>query len=270
MDRLTLSLFLASILVSAQIRFRDVAPNVATTYRTHNGETLRKYFPQPMCGGVVLLDFDGDGLLDIFLTNGADLPSNRKIPAIHSHALLRNLGNGRFQDRTAASGLSGLSLGYSLGAAAADFDNDGDADLFVANLGANTLYRNDGAGRFKDITSSSGLLAKLAQTISVGAAWFDYDQDGLLDLFVPQYTTWTPASDILCRQADGTPIYSDPRRYPSVPGLLYRNVGQGRFEDRTAASGIGRFKGKAMGVSVADFNLDGTPDLFVAAVPQPE
>src|SRR5436190_6329648 len=137
--------------------FVDVAPRNTFSYVTRNGfDGTRKYFPQPLCGGVAVLDYDNDGLADLFFTNGAKFPELKKTDASFHNALLHNKGNGVFEDVTDRAGLAGETLGYSLGAAAGDFDNDGWTDLFVANAGANTLYRNNGDGTFRDVTVSSG------------------------------------------------------------------------------------------------------------------
>ncbi len=149
-------------------RFIDVAPKSQFPYVTQNGfDGKRKYFPQPLCGGVAVLDFDNDGRLDLFFTNGAKFPEMKKTGPEFHNALLRNKGDGTFDDVTQKAGLAGETLGYSLGAAAADFDNDGFTDLFVANSGPNTLYRNQGDGTFRNVTATSGVAAKPAGTLSV-------------------------------------------------------------------------------------------------------
>jgi len=252
----------------AGIRFRDVASRSEFEYRSRNGydggNRERKYFPQPMCGGIALLDADGDGLQDIYLTNGAKMPELEKTDPSFYSRLLRNRGDAIFEDVTGPAGLLGADLGFSFGVAAGDFDNDGDPDLFVCNAGPNTLYRNDGSGRFEDVTAGSGLDRKAVDLLSVDAAWFDYDADGLLDLVVSQYTYWNPDTDEECEIAGGEPIYCSPTRMESVPNTLYRNLGGGHFEDVTAKTGFDGAKGKGMGISVADFDKNGTQDVFIA------
>jgi hypothetical protein len=242
-------------------QFADVASKSTFSYVTRNDYKSRKYFIQPLAGGVAILDYDNDGKVDIFFTNGAELPSLNK-PASFANALLRNRGDGTFEDRTTAGGLAGGSSGYHVGAAAGDFDNDGDTDLFLANNGPNTLLRNNGDGTFSDVTAGSGL-TKPENTLSVGAAWFDYDNDRLPDLVVSDYTIWTPQTDYQCFDPMKREIYCSPTRYISVPNRLYRNRGNGTFEDVTTASGLADARGKGMGVSIADVNNDGLSDIFI-------
>lgn len=250
-------------------RFADVAGKSSFSYVSNNNFTGRKYFPQPMCGGIALLDFDRDGRLDIFFTNGAELPSLRKTgPAFHN-CLLRNAGNGAFEDVTSRARLEGAHLDFSYGVAAADYDNDGWTDLFIANTGPNTLFHNNGGGTFTDVTARSGLESKPKDTLSVQAAWFDYDNDGRLDLILSNYTLWTPELDHRCVRADGVDFYCHPKTYPPVPHRLYHNRGDGTFEDVTASSGFEKALGKGMGIGIADFNRDGFTDVFVANDTEP-
>ncbi|HOM98874.1 MAG TPA: CRTAC1 family protein [Acidobacteriota bacterium] len=247
-----------------EIRYVDVAPSSTFSYYTNNDYTGRKYFPQPMCGGVAVLDYDGDGLQDIFFTNGAKLPELKKIDETYYNCLLRNLGDGTFADVTKEAGLTGAHLDFCFGVAAGDYDNDGDTDLFVCNAGPNALYRNNGDGTFTDVTEGSGLDTKPKDLLSVEAAWFDYDRDGLLDLVVSQYTYWNPHTDQACFMADGTEFYCNPQTVVSVPHTLYHNLGNGRFEDVTEPSGFAKALGKGMGIGIADFNRDGWLDVFIA------
>ena len=248
--------------VSIRRPFTDVAARSKFSYRSNNDFTGRKYFPQPMCGGIAVLDYDGDGRMDLFFTNGAKLPELKKTDSSFYHCLLRNKGDGTFEDVTEKAGLAGADLGFSFGVAAGDYDNDGRSDLFIANAGKNTLYHNNGNGTFTDVTEKSGIGGKPGDTLSVGGAWFDYDNDGLLDLVVSNYTIWTPQTDKRCSRGDAE-LYCSPRVYASVPQRLYHNLGNGKFEDVTDKTGFGAALGKGMGIGIADFNNDGWMDVFI-------
>lgn len=249
--------------------FTDVAQRSSFRYRTNNDFTGRKYFPQPMCGGVAAIDYDGDGWMDLFFTNGAKLPDLKKTSPQFMNCLLRNKRDGTFEDVTERAGLKGEDLGFCFGVAAADYDNDGRQDLFVCNAGRNALYHNNGDGTFTDVTFGSGLEVKPQNLLSVGAAWFDYDNDGLLDLLVTNYTIWSPATDKRCQMDEHRDEYCSPTVYKSVSPRLYRNLGKGKFRDVTESSGIGRALGKGMGIAAADFNGDGWMDIFVSNDTEP-
>ncbi len=268
-SRRTISASLAGRVQGVPAWFRDVAGRSTFSYRTNNNFTGRKYFPQPMCGGVAAIDYDNDGRMDLFFTNGAQLPELAKTSPAYYNCLLRNRGDGTFEDVTAKAGLGGASLGFSFGVAVADYDNDGFDDIFVCNAGMNTLYHNNGDGTFSDVTAGSGLDRKPKDVLSVGAAWFDYNNDGLLDLIVTNYTVWTPQTDKQCRMDDQHEEYCSPTVYPSVASRLYRNLGKGHFEDVTEASAIGKALGKGMGIAIADFNGDGLMDVFIANDTEP-
>ncbi|SPE34727.1 ASPIC/UnbV domain protein [Candidatus Sulfopaludibacter sp. SbA6] len=243
--------------------FTDIAPRSKIAYSSNNNFTGRKYFPQPMCGGIGILDYDNDGKPDIFFSNGAQLPELKKTNPSFYNCLLRNKGDGTFEDVTAKAGIAGEHLDFSYGVAVGDYDNDGFPDIFIANTGKNTLYHNNGNGTFTDVTDQSGLGAKPPKTLSVQAAWFDYDNDGLLDLVLSNYTLWTPEEDRRCTVRD-VESYCHPQMYTAVPHRLYHNLGNGKFEDVTERSGIGKAPGKGMGIAIADFNNDGWMDVFIA------
>lgn len=224
-----------------------------------NSATPRKHLPETMAGGLATFDYDGDGLTDIFFTNGAAMPSLVKETPRHWNRLYRNLGGLRFRDVTFEAGLQGA--GYSIAAAAGDFDNDGHVDLFVAGVRQSNLYHNRGDGTFEDVTAMAGIKG---DEWSVGAAWVDYDNDGLLDLFVVNYVRWTPDFDQFCGDRErGIRVYCHPRLFEGTMDRLYRNLGGGRFQDVSEQSGIAKHKGKGMAVSVGDYDGDGFPDLFV-------
>jgi enediyne biosynthesis protein E4 len=249
-------------------RFADVAPRSHIPYVTNNNYTGRKYFQQSMCGGVAALDYDNDGRIDLYFTNGAKYPELKKEDASYYNCLLRNQGNGTFKDVSVEAGLTGSQLGFCYGAAAGDFDNDGHTDLFVCGTGRNTLYHNLGNGSFADVTERSGLDDLPPNTLSMQGAWFDYDNDGLLDLVLSNYTLWNPSMDKRCSNGV-VEVYCHPKTYVRVPHRLYHNLGDGRFEDVTEKSGFGKSLGKGMGIGIADFNDDGWTDVFVANDTEP-
>ncbi|HXK08187.1 MAG TPA: CRTAC1 family protein [Vicinamibacteria bacterium] len=254
--------------VTPTVRFVDVAGRSSVAYTSNNDFTGRKYFPQPMCGGIALFDYDGDGRTDVFFTNGGKLPEyTRPDPAFYS-CLLRGRGDGTFEEVTAKAHLEGRNLDFSFGVAAGDFDNDGRPDLFVANAGPNALYHNEGDGTFTEVSAGSGLDRKPKDLLSVCAAFFDYDKDGLLDLVISHYTHWSPQSDRRCPTPDGD-IYCYPGLYKSVHHTLHRNLGHGRFEDVSERSGFAQVAGKGMGIAIADFDDNGWPDVFVANDTEP-
>ena len=250
-------------------KFRNIAPESDFSYVSNNSFTGRKYFPQPMCGGVAILDFDNDGRKDIFFTNGAKLPELKKTDRTFWNCLLRNKGDLQFEDVTEKAGLTGVGYGFNFGVAAGDYDNDGYTDLFLANARQNALFHNNGDGTFSDVTDSSGIGGKPDNVLSVVGAWFDYDDNGLLDLVVSNYTSWSPTSDVQCSMDTNTDLYCHPGTYESVPHRLYHNLGGGKFEDVTDSSGFGDSLGKGMGIAVADYNGDGRQDVFVANDTEP-
>ncbi len=228
-----------------------------------NSESANRYAPETMAGGVAAFDYDNDGDLDLFFANGAELPANRKTSARYADRLFRNDGKANFTDVTAEAGLRGE--GFAFGAAAGDYDNDGDPDLFVAGLHGNRLYRCEQGGKFTDVTAASGIGAvdpDYGPLWAVAGAWFDYDNDGLLDLFVVNYLSWQPGVDPVCG-AKGARDYCHPKHYKGTPNRLYRNKGGGVFEDVSGPAGIRAKAGKGMGAAVADFDRDGRADVFV-------
>jgi hypothetical protein len=226
--------------------------------------TQHKHQPETMVSGIALFDYDNDGWLDIYVVNGATMPGLDKTDPKYHNRLFRNRGDGTFEDVTDRAGVAGK--GYELGVAAADYDNDGNVDLFVAGLRANILYRTRGDGTFEDVTARAGLAARdpeYGTLWSVGAAFLDYDKDGWLDLFVSNYCVWDPKTEPLCNRSEA-PDYCHPDGYQGLPNSLFHNNGDGTFTDVSVASGIRAHIGKGMGLGVADFDDDGWPDVFVS------
>jgi Tfp pilus assembly protein PilF len=227
----------------------------------NNGAIGRKYLVETMIAGIAVFDYDNDGWPDVFIANGASLPGLEKTDAGFGNRLFHNNRNGTFTDVTAKSGLAGA--GYSMGVAAADYDNDGWVDLFVTGVRSNTLYRNRGDGTFEDVTARAGVGGD--GSWSVAAAWLDYDNDGWLDLFVVCYLAWDPAHEFNCGvQRPGMRGYCHPQHFQPLANALYHNQRDGTFRDVSTESGIGEHQGKGMGIAIGDYDLDGRIDIFVA------
>jgi enediyne biosynthesis protein E4 len=263
------AVFLALGALAVTFAFQDSASHIRFELKTlparlENDPTPAYNAPETMPGGVAILDYNRDGRPDIFLTNGANIATLTKDAPKYRNHLFRNDGNGRFTDVTDAAGLAGT--GYDIGVAVADYDNDGYPDIFVAGVHRNTLYHNNGDGTFTDVTSKAGLDRsndpQFGPLWSVAAAWVDVNNDGLLDLFIVNYLQWKYDSKPLCA-ANGVADYCHPRYYKGTPNQLFLNKGNGNFEDVSESWGIRAQVGKGMGVGVADYDLDGRPDLFV-------
>ena len=247
---------------SAAVTFSDVTATAGIRFRHNSGAFGRKYLPETMGSGAAVFDVDADGWQDVFFVNGTRFPGRPE--AASYPALYRNNGNGTFTDITRAAGL--IVEMYGMGAAAADYDNDGRTDLYVTALGTNRLFRNAGGSRFVDVTARAGVGDP---GFSTSAAWFDYNRDGVLDLFVANYVEWSPQKDLFCT-LDGTlKSYCTPESYQGHSSTLYRGKGDGTFEDVTRTAGIYDPNGKALGVALIDYDNDGWMDLFVAHDTQP-
>ncbi|HET8550015.1 MAG TPA: CRTAC1 family protein [Bryobacteraceae bacterium] len=247
---------------AGNIRFEQPAA-AGIDFKLDNATTADKPIIDSVLGGVAVLDYDGDGWLDVYFTNGAAIPSLVKTDRRFWNRLYRNNGDGTFTDVTERAGVAGE--GYSMGVAVGDYDNDGYPDLFVAGLNHDTLYHNLGNGSFRDVTAQAHLQAVSGgkKPWSVGAAWLDFDNDGKLDLFVSNYLDWSPEKAPLCGQP-GRRLSCSPALYGGLPNALYRNNGDGTFTDVSSSTGILAHIGKGMGVAVADYDSDGWPDMFVA------
>ena len=218
-----------------------------------------------MGSGVALLDYDRDGDLDIFLVQGSILePGKTTAPGFKTgNRLFRNMlketGKLQFVDVTEQAGLA--AVGYGMGVAVGDYNNDGYPDLYVTNFGSNTLYRNNGNGTFTDVTKEAGVADG---GWSTSASFVDYDKDGHLDLYVAHYLDFTVQGNKSCSTPIGERDYCTPKAYKAVPDRLFRNLGNGKFQDVTQAAGIGAAIGPGLGVATGDFNDDGWPDIYVA------
>jgi enediyne biosynthesis protein E4 len=237
--------------------FRPIA------FTLNSSETPERHAPETMAGGVAVFDYDNDGYLDIFFTNGADIGTLQKSSPKYWNRLFHNNGDGTFTDVTEKAGVKGT--GFDTGVAIGDFDNDGYQDIFVGGVHHNTLYHNNGDGTFTDVTERAGLAQPdkdHGPLWSIGGAWVDVNNDGLLDLFVVNYLSWDGAKEPDCK-VFGKPDYCHPKFYKPTPNQLFLNKGDGMFVDISAESGIRAHLGKGMGVGVADYDGDGLPDLFV-------
>src|SRR5215470_4821520 len=250
---------------SGPIRFEEIASSAGVHYVTATDTTENKNQPQTMVSGVALFDYDGDGYLDIYLVGGASIPSLVKTSPEYWNRLYHNNHDGTFTDVTGKAGLAGA--GYGSGVAVGDYDNDGWPDVFLANVTGNQLFHNNGNGTFTDVTTKAGVAGALLdgkKMWSVGAGWFDYNNDGLLDLFVVNYCKWEPNKDPYCRVKEGVRGFCHPKNYAPLRNTLYRNNGDGTFTDVSEQTGMAKYFGKGMSVSFADYDGDGYLDAFVA------
>jgi hypothetical protein len=239
--------------------FTDITEDAGITWRHFNGESSDRFLLETMGGGVAFLDFDGDGLLDIFFVNGGETPHG-KSPSPVRNALYRNLGNGKFEDVAAKAGVDRLDF-YGMGIAVGDYDNDGHPDLFITGFPSSALFHNNGNGTFTEVTEKAGV--KNAGRWAASAAWFDYDRDGYLDLVVTNYVRFSFDDPKKC-EVNGMRSYCEQTAYRGMPLTLYHNNRDGTFTDVSAQSGLDKLVGRGLGVIAIDLNGDGWIDLFIA------
>jgi enediyne biosynthesis protein E4 len=249
---------------AAAVQFENVIEQSKIKFRLKNSISPKRYTFETMTGGVAVFDYNNDGWLDIFFTNGAAIPSLEKSDPSYYNRLFRNNGDGTFTDVTEKAGLYGI--GYSMGVAAGDYDNDGFVDLYVTGVNRNQLFHNNGDGTFTDATEKSGVggvVPQIGKAWSVAAGWFDYNNDGRLDLFVVNYLNYSIKTATPCVQ-QGLPAYCSPVDFLGTPNILYRNNGDGTFTDVSEQSHISKYVGKGMGLAFADYDNDGFTDIFVS------
>ncbi len=245
------------------VTFRDVTQQAGLHFVHNNGAFGKKFLPETLGPGVAFIDYDNDGWPDIFLVNGTDWPGHaqkRTTPKLY-----HNNHDGTFTDVTHKAGLD-IEM-YGLGVAVGDYDNDGFDDLFVTALGQSRLFHNNGNGTFTDVTQKAGLSGP--RELSTSAAWVDYDKDGRLDLVVGNYVQWTPEGDLYCTLDGKNKSYCTPESYKGTSARLWRNRGDGTFEDVTQKAGLGEPTSKTMGIAVLDYDNDGWPDLLFSNDTQP-
>jgi enediyne biosynthesis protein E4 len=247
---------------SGALTFADVTSAAGIRFKHNNGAFGKKFLPETMGSGVAFLDVDNDGWQDLFFVNSMDWPGHAKTKSYP--ALYRNNKNGTFTDITRQAGL--MVEMYGLGVAAGDYDNDGNIDLYLTALGPNRLFRNTGGGKFVDVTAKAGVGDP---GFSASALWFDYDRDGRVDLYVANYVEWSLDKDLFCTLDGKTKSYCTPESYKGQSPTLYRNKGDGTFENATRRAGLYDPSSKALGVAMIDYNNDGFQDLFVANDTQP-
>jgi hypothetical protein len=257
--RLALLCCVAAAAVAADDIFTDITASAGIQWKHTSGESKDRFLIEAMGGGVAFLDFDHDGLLDIFLVTGGTTPhSNVEKPP--RNALYRNLGNGKFEDVAAKAGVDRIPF-YGMGVAAGDYDNDGYPDLYITGYPASALFHNNGDGTFTDVTERAGVAN--AGKFAASAAWFDYDRDGRLDLFVTNYAQFSYDGPQHCSY-EGEPTYCAQTAYKGDVPRLYHNDGNGKFTDVTAKAGLSKLAGRALGVVAIDVDGDGWTDLFVS------
>jgi hypothetical protein len=248
----------------ADVTFRNVTPQAGIRFVHNNGAFGKKFLPETLGPGVAFIDYDSDGWPDIFLVNGMDWPGHN---SKHSTPkLYHNNHDGTFTDVTHQAGLDAQEM-FGMGVAVGDFDNDGFDDLFVTAYGQSHLFHNNGNGTFSDVTQKAGLGG--VQEFSTGAAWVDYDKDGRLDLVVANYVQWSPETDLYCTLDGKSKSYCTPESYKGTSVRLWRNRGDGTFEDATKKAGLGDPTSKTLGIAVLDYDGDGWPDLLLSNDTQP-
>jgi hypothetical protein len=248
---------------SLAFRLVDVTASAGLQFRHTSGAYGGKLLPETMGSGCAFLDYDADGWPDILLVNGRDWPGHvKQRSTLH---LYRNNRNGTFTDVTRAAGLD-VEI-YGMGVAVGDYDNDGFPDVLITAVGQNRLFHNTGKGTFVDVTRASGLGGR--EAFSTSAMWVDIDRDGLLDLFVCNYVRWSAEHDVFCSLDGKQKSYCTPEAYRGETSWLFRNRGNGTFEDVTATCGIFNSSAKSLGVAMVDDDQDGWPDIFVANDTQP-
>jgi hypothetical protein len=234
-----------------------VAREAGITFRHENGASKEKLMPETFGSGVAWIDFDNDGLPDLFFANGADLAHGKPSSG---NVLYRNLGNGKFEDVTKKAGVAGNGM-FATGVTVGDYDNDGFLDVFVTGYNSRQLFHNNGDGTFTDVTAKAGVAGG---GWSSSAAWVDYDRDGYLDLFVARYLDYDIHNAPYCGyKQEGYRMYCDPQQFDGVPAQLFHNNHDGTFTDVSVKAGIANRAGKGLGVVVGDIDLDGWPDIFV-------
>ncbi len=247
------------------IRFEDVTGRSGLDFITNSSPTPNKNQPETMISGIGLIDYDNDGWLDIFIINGAAIPSLKKESPKYYNRLFHNNHDGTFTDVTEKAALVGE--GYDMGVAVGDFDNDGWEDIYVASVTKNHLYHNNGDGTFTDVTDKAGVgspMYKGQKMWSAAAGSVDYNNDGKLDLFVSNYCRWEVNKDPMCLGGGRLRAYCHPKFYEPLPSTLYRNNGDGTFTDVSDETGISKKLGKGMGIGFNDYDGDGYMDIFVA------
>ena len=253
----------AATIASHKVEFVDVTDDVGVEFVHHSGATGEKYLPETLGGGGLVLDINEDGWQDLLLVNSMSLEGGSGPSALPK--LYRNVGDGTFTDVTRGSGLD-VEL-YGIGGAAADYDNDGHTDIYLTALGPNRLFRGRGDGTFSDVTKAANVGDP---GFSTSAAWFDYDNDGDLDLFVANYVEWSIDGDLFCTLDGESKSYCTPEAYNGQSPTLYRNDGDGTFQDVTVPAGLHEPSSKALGVVMFDYDADGWMDLFVANDTEPD
>jgi len=247
---------------SGPIEFTDVTAQAGIRFKHNSGAFGKKYLPETLGTGCAFLDYDNDGWQDILLVNSMDWPEHKTAKSFL--ALYHNNQDGTFTDVTRQAGLA-VEM-YGIGVAVADYDNDGNDDIYITCVGPNHLFRNLGGGKFADVTARAGVGDP---GFSTSAVWFDYDNDGKLDLFVGNYVDWSIEKDQFCSLDGKNKSYCTPQSYKGQSSTLYHNRGNGSFENVTQKAGLSDPTSKSLGIALLDYNSDGWMDLFVANDTEP-